>query len=334
VLFRSVAQLSVQAYHAFNKAKELFEKDAPHVEVVAAMIKGEGNAPSEDPILLMHELTEQDASAFTDKMPVAISTATELSMQVVNAAPWDAVYNAIKTGERKRQPLVEASQAEVIKLAPDNWKTDKLAKKRIQALLDMAARVIVAKKIEKAPAIDGDPSEAVYDWQVDTPWWNWKSGIDYPNRNEIAFCHDGKTLYMAARCHYPGGGLDKERKADKYGASAWKYVSMEVHLNPDERDASKEEVKRYQVIPCLGGGLWNNIHDVVKEWKVKSTDTLFQFEIAMDLEKIGMTPEDFPALRLNMVHNSRSGGHYGKTWFPSSAGHALYHARGWLVFEK
>ncbi len=109
---------------------------------------------------------------------------------------------------------------------------------------------------------------------------------------------------------------------------------MEIFLNPDERDASPEDVKMYQVIPCLGGGLWNSSHDVVKSWKVVNTDTLFQFEVAIDLEKLGMQPSIFPALRLNMNHNSRSGGHYAKTWFPSSAAHKNYHSRGWLVFEK
>jgi hypothetical protein len=108
---------------------------------------------------------------------------------------------------------------------------------------------------------------------------------------------------------------------------------MELHLNADPRDAGTDQPPHYLGIVALGGGLFSNTHDVVQAWKVTHTDDQWQAELALDLGKLGMAPDQLPALRMNLIRNTRAEGHYGKGWFPSSAAHKDYHARGWLVFQ-
>jgi len=326
-----VTAASVKAYHAYRKAKELYANKAGDEKVLAALIEGQANGPDEDPILLMQELTEADSSTFTPVMPVAISTSTELSMRLIDNEPWNAVYGMLKQGVKDRQKLIAAAKEKLLAIAPKNWEADTVAKQRMQMLLAMSERIAVAHRVTQPPTIDADVSDPTWQWQVDGPWWQWKSGMDYNERTETAFCHDGKTLYVAVRCYQKG--LDKAKTVEGYGAAAWKYISMELHLNPDERDASKDDIDRYQVIPAIGGGIYSRTHDVVKAWKVSHTAEHWQAEMALDLEKIKMTPDKFAALRMNLIRNTRERGHYGKGWFPSSTGHANYHARGWLVFE-
>ena len=87
------------------------------------------------------------------------------------------------------------------------------------------------------------------------------------------------------------------------------------------------------MIPALGGGIYSSAHDVVKAWKVTDTDTHWQAEMALDLAEIKMPPDRFGWLRTNLIRNTRSGGHYGRGWFPSFGAHKDLAARGWLVFE-
>ena len=327
-----VTGLSVKAFHAFNEAQALHKKNASHREILAALIRGEALGPTEDPLLAMQEMVVKDPSTFTGVMPVAIATSTDLSMRIVHGTPWGAVRAMVKKGQRDREALVGAAQAEVRKLAPKGWEKDKFAKRRVGTLLSMTERIVVANKTDIAPVIDGDVSDKAWKWQTNGPWWQWKSGVAYKERADIAFCYKGNTLYVATRCYQPD--VKQRRRSDpSYGAPAWKYVSMELHLNPHEKDADKKDVDRYQVIPALGGGLYSRAHDVVKAWKVTDTDTYWQVEMALDLAKIKMTPDRFPLLQMNLIRNTREQGHYGKGWFPSSSGHADYHARGWLIFE-
>ena len=335
-----VTDLSVRAYHAFNKAQELAKNNASDKKILAALIEGEEIAPEKDSIILMTELVEKDPSTFTPSMPVAVSTSTELSMRLINKAPWNAVHKAIGEGVTDRGALVAAAGKELLAIAPKNWKSSKNAKKRIGTLLAMTERIVVANKIKKAPVIDGKLDEKCWKWQVNKPWWSWKGGIPYQNETKTAYCHDGKNLYVAFRCFQ--NNLNSQPKCSGYGASAWKFISMEIFLNPDKRDApgfaipgQKGKPKNYfQAIPAIGGGIYCSIHDVVKKWEVTNTDTYWQAELVIDLDKLGMSPDKFKALRLNMIRNVKGHGHYGKGWFPSFAAHNHENARGWLVFGK
>ncbi|HRU05941.1 MAG TPA: DUF4838 domain-containing protein [Candidatus Brocadiia bacterium] len=320
----TVAEESVRAYHAYGKAKAAFAAGAAPGEVLAALVEGDAKGPRVDPVELMRELNGRDASMFTDVMPVAISSATEMSMRLVDGGPWGAVRRAVAQGEQGRERLVELAQDEVRKMAPAGWEKGQCP--RVDMLLAMASRIAVARKASQAPVIDGVADEAVWAWQEDSPWWSARSGIPFAKRARFAFCHDGRTLYAAFQGHLDG--LDKARKCEGYGVAAWKYISVEFFLNPDGSD------KYFQCIPALGGGLYCSAHEVVAAWKVTNTDTMWQAELAIDLGKIGMAPSDCAALRLNMQHNAAQDGHYAKGWFPSSFANKDGHSRGWLVFGR
>lgn len=329
----TVAELCVRAFHAYNPAKQLAAEGASPKQILAALIAGEADGPTQDPLFVLQQLREQDSSSFSAEAPIAISTATELSMQLVNGRPWDAVYDMIQQGAAQRESLAQAAKTQLLAIAPADWQSDPLAKRRIEMLLAMCDRVVVAPPTDQPPTIDGDLSDPAWQWQVDSPWWQWKSGIPYKDKTELAFCYHGDTLYVAARCHQDD--IAQRRKSDPaYGVSGWKFVSMELHMHPDERDASADDVPRFQGIPTLGGGMWANQHDVVKQWKVTHGDDHWQYEMEIDLAKLNMSPKDYKALRINLIRNTKEHGHYGKGWFPSSMGHNAYHARGWLVFGK
>ena len=87
-------------------------------------------------------------------------------------------------------------------------------------------------------------------------------------------------------------------------------------------------------IPALGGGLFSRTHDLAKAWKVVNTNDSWQAEMALDLARIKMTPDEFPVLQMNLIRNTGKHGHYGKGWFPPSVGHRSFLARGWLVFGE
>ena len=326
-----VAEMSIRAYHSFNKAKMLAEQSKPDEQILAALIDGEANSPTVDPILLMQEAVAKDASSFTPVMPVAVSTSTELSVRLVNNRAWGAVHQLITAGERDRDKLVDAAQAELLKIAPSSWRSDPLAKRRVEMLLAMCDRVAVAHATSDAPIIDGNVSDRAWRWTSQQPWWQWKSGLDYEEKTEVAFCHAGNTLYVAYRCWQNDVG--KFKLLSGYGAPAWKTLGMELHLNPDERNAASPPPKHYLAVASIGDGLYSNTHEVVKQWKVTHADDHWQAELAIDLDKLGMTPSRFPALRMNLIRNTGENGHYGKGWFPSFDAHKDPAARGWLVFE-
>jgi hypothetical protein len=91
------------------------------------------------------------------------------------------------------------------------------------------------------------------------------------------------------------------------------------------------DVPYFQAIPCLGGGLWANKHDVVTEWKVTNTADQWQAELKIDLLAIGMMPDRFPALRMNLIRNLKEG--HGRDWFPVYSSNSDLLARAWLIFE-
>lgn len=328
-----VTELSVKAYHAYAHAQKLGREKASDKEILAALIEGERQRPDEDPVLLMRELVEKDASMFTPVMPTALTTSTELSSRIVNGKPWQAIRDALAGGEKSRDALVKAASNEILAIAPANWQEDSAARGQVQMLLDMCQRIIVVPRVSTGPRLDGVADESFWVWQEDSPWWQWKSSIPYREKTQTAFAYDGTTLYTAIRC-WQNDLKDRKRGSNTFGVSGWKYVSVEYHLQPDEASNPKgpDFVPRFQVIPTLGGGLWANINDSTK-WKVTEGDGYWQAEMAIDLAKLHMTPERFKALRLNMIRNVKEDGHYGKGWFPSAASHALPEARGWLVFE-
>lgn len=328
-----VTELSVKAYHAYAQAQKLASEKASDREILAALIDGQRQKPEADPVLLMRELVEEDPSMFTPVMPTALSTSTELSIAIVNGKPWQAVRQAIARGEKSRQVLIKAAMEEVLAIAPSNWKEDEAARGQVQMLLDMCQRIIVVPRVTAQPTLDGVADESFWVWQEDSPWWQWKSSIPYREKTQTAFAYDDTTLYAAIRC-WQDDLKDRRRGSDTYGVSGWKYVSVEYHLAPDEASNPQafKDVKRFQVIPTLGGGLWANINDVTK-WKITEGNGYWQAEMALDLSKLQMTSDRFAALRLNMIRNVKEEGHYGKGWFPSAASHALPEARGWLVFE-
>jgi hypothetical protein len=263
-------------------------------------------------------------------MPVTVTAGTDLALGLINGAPWETVHAAIKGGTRAPEALKEKARQSVLGFAPASWEKEPVAKDRVERLLLMASRIATARKVTVPPVIDGNLTDAAWEMKDDAPWWFARSGLrctETPTR--YAFCHDGKFLYVALRCAQPG--LDQEKGSDRYGTSAWKFPSVEFFLAPDARDASAEQAPYFQAIPCLGGGLWANKHEVVKEWKESHTADSWQVEMKLDLAAIGMTPDKFPALRMNMMRNLRE--HFGRPWFPTSLVNNDPLARGWLIFE-
>ena len=326
-----VTELLVRSHQGYKKAQQLHAAGAPAGEVLAALIAGDENAPDEDPGVLINRLVAKTPEMFTLTFPVSVSTPTEVSMRLIEATAHKKVHAAIKNWGRDRDALRAVATAAIAKVAPKDWKSDPQAKARVEMLQAMAGRIAVAKKVAAAPTIDGDVDDPQWVWQQQTPWWTWKSGVPYTRPARIAFCHDGKTLYIAFRCEQEG--LDQAAKVEGYGVPAWKYISMEIFLNPDARDADPETVPFFQAIPALGGGLYAQRNDVVTAWKVTHADDHWQAELAIDLAAIGMTPDRFAALRMNLIRNTDEHGRHGVGWFPSSRAHKDHHARGWLVFE-
>lgn len=331
-----VAELSCKIYHALGNAREVAAKEnATPKQLLDALIVGEAGIPEEDPVALMHDLTEKDSSMFTPVMPVSITTGTKLSMDLINDTSWKAVREALAKGERDPEKLRTIAAEALTKIAPAGWQKDEMASRRIETLVSMAGRIAVAHRVETVPVIDGDVSDAAWKWQKDSPWFAWKSGAAHTLPTEFAFCYKDNMLYYAFRAKV--ADMDKRRKVEGYGSPAWKYVSSEVFLNADEAtpsDDKNSEVPVFQFIPALGGGLYASKHEVIKEWKVTNDENYWQTEVAIDLSALGMTADKIGQLRMNIVHNTKEHGHYGKTWFPSNYANKSKLARGWLLFEK
>jgi hypothetical protein len=324
-----VTDLFTQSYYAYEPARRAMAQHALPAQVLASLIEGDAKGPAEDPEGYLKELVEREPTAFTLNFPISVTTATELLLQLMNATGWQTVRDSLKQGVRNPDALRESARKAVAALAPKNQAIKADADRRMSQLLAMAGRVAVAVKTAAPPAIDGDLSDAAWKWKGDNPWWFRKTGAPFESPARYAFCHDGRFLYAAFEFGQPD--LDKEGQNERYGAAAWKYPSVELFLHPDISMADPKDVPFFQAIPCVGGGLYASKHQVVTEWKSGNTKDRWWTELKIDLQAVGMSPDRFPALRMNMSRNLRE--HAIRSWYPVADANNDPLARGWLVFE-
>ncbi|MDP6356250.1 MAG: DUF4838 domain-containing protein [Planctomycetota bacterium] len=320
----------VRQYHAYKKANELFNNHASSAELLAALIDGDRSAPQDDTKAYIAELQKGDPTKFLGGVEVSLST--ELGRSVVVDLAGNETYRLLKRGERSADKLIKAAQDKILAAAPSGAMDDEIARRRMDALSAAAGRIAVAHRVKTKPTIDGKPDEGDWKWNEHHPWFAWKSGVPSDTRTSFAFLYDDDFLYVALRC--PQNDLSKMKRCEGYGASAWKYASVEMHINPDERDADKELVKMFQTIPAYGGGLWERDQRATEKYAITDNGKdLYQIEFALSFKKLRMNPKEFPYLRVNFIRNIKGGGHSGLGWFPSSGAHASYAARGWLIFH-
>ena len=325
-----VTDVTVRQYHAYKNANKLFEEGKSAKELLAAVIEGDRLAPQEDVAAYIQKLQAEDSTKFLGG--VLISLSTELARKVVIDLGWTEVHKRLKAGDRDRDQLVVAAKKAIIGAAPAGYEKDVAARSRLESLLQAAERIAVAPRVQQPPTIDGKPDEKLWKWVDHRPWFAWKSGVATDAVTTFALAYDDDFLYVAIRC--PQDDLSNMKRCKSYGEPAWKFASVEIHINPDERDVGKEEVPMFQTIPAFGGGLWERAQQATEKYAITDNGKdLYEIELAISFRKLKMSPKRFPYLRINFTRNIRGGGHSGLGWFPSTGGHASSDARGWVIFR-
>jgi hypothetical protein len=325
-----ITDLTVRQYHAYKETNRLFKEKASSRELLAALIEGDRKAPQEDVRAYTEALAKEDPTKFHGGVEISLST--ELARSIVIDLAWNEVYRLLKAGERDAGKLVAAAQAQLTAAAPSGAQGDPVAERRMKSLAEAASRIAVANRVKTLPAIDGKPTEDCWQWVDQQPWFAWKSGVASAAKTQFALAYDDQFLYVALRC--PQDDLAAMPRCTGYGAPAWKYPSVELHLNPDSRDANPKEKPYFQTIPAYGGGLWETgQRGTDKSAVTDDGKTIYEVELALSFQKMGFSPQQFPYLRINFTRNIRPGGHSGLCWFPSTGAHASLDARGWVVFK-
>jgi len=336
-----IADLTCRQYHAYKKAKKLWEDKASAEALLAALIEGDRTAPREDVKAYISKIQQEDRSKFL--YGVEVKAATEIARKVVNDLGWPVVYERVKAGERDPKDLVAAAREAVLAKAPEGSRGDPIAERRIDGLMKMASRIAVAHPVHEPPLIDGTANESLWKWNDHYPWFAWKSGVQVDEHTYFALAYDDDYLYLAVRC--PQSDLEKRRRAEGYGVPAWKYTSVEFFISPDPREARlahafrdkddpPELIRTYQVIAAYGGGLWERGQYATEQnYAVTDEENEWRAELKMRWDKLRFHPKEHPFMRIQLVRNMREGGHSGVAWYPSTGAHADYDARGWLLFE-
>ena len=166
---------------------------------------------------------------------VEVKAATEIARKVVVDLAWPEVYRQLKAGKREPEKLVAAARKAIASAAPPQLEDDPVANARIDALLKMASRIAVASRTASPPTIDGDPSEALWQWTDHHPWFAWKSGVQVPHHTRFARgvrCAGVGSLPSAlVPCHTWGAATAHPRKALWFGGSDPK----PIHIAPSVR---------------------------------------------------------------------------------------------------
>ncbi len=335
-----ITELTVREYHAYREAKRLAAENAPAAALLAALIEGDRARPDEDVKEYIAKVQAEDRTRFEGG--VEVRAGAEIARRIVIDLAWPEVRRALKSGERAPERLAAAARAALAGVLPSTALQDPVARRRVDGLLDMASRIVVARRVTTPPVIDGAPDEALWRWNDHFPWYAWKSGLQSGLHTRCAFAWDDDFLYIALRCPQPG--LDQLTRCKDYGAPAWKYASVEFFLHPDPPEADladpvrytrdpPEKLRQMQVIPAYGGGLWEREQHAVEKWASTDDPAEWRAELKISFRKLGFSPARFPYMRLGMVRNIADGGHSGVSWFPSTGAHAAWDAHGWIVFE-
>jgi len=329
-----VTDVSVRQYHAYNETMELVEAKAEPAKVLASLVKADRNMPDFDLQGYVAKLIAEDSTKLIQC--VDISRPAQAAQYVFDKGVWPEVRALLKAGERDRAKLVKAAQDAVLRIAPAGYENEPAGKARIQNMLELAERFAVAKRVEKPPTIDGTPDEPCYRWVEQTPWFKWPTGTAHPSITHFALAYDDESLYVAVRCPQPDLAKFLTQKAYvAYGCPAWKFLSVEIFLSPDEHDAEPKQIPYYQVIPTATGGLWESGQNAMTSYKVTNNGRdLWQAEIAISWKKLNMDPRRFPCLRMNIVRNvGEQNDRNVAAWFVSAKAHNSPSARGWLLLD-
>ncbi len=324
-----ITDVTVKQYHAYNETMALIKDKAEPARVLAALLKGDQTAPDFDLAAYTGKLIAADPTKFIQGVQVA--RGAQATQYIFDRAIWPAVHAKLKAGERDPAKLSQAAVSTVS--TKSTVSTPRLAK-----MLALSERFAVAKRAPKPPTIDGTPDEPCWQWVSHTPWFARLSMAAHPVGTQFALAYDDEQLYIALRCpnQDPCAFTESTRKASSaYDCPAWKYPSVEIFLNPDERDASASAVPYHQVIPAAAGGVWETPQKALASWKVTDNGKdLWQAELALSWKKLGMEPKRFPWLRLNLVRNMKfQNDQDAAAWFITALANNAPSARGWLLFE-
>lgn len=327
-----IADASVRRHHAFADAKELLEDGAPAEKVLAALLAGDREAPELDIVAYREALKEKDPTRFS--RGAEVSGDADLMQRVVSALAWPAVHEALIDEGRTEPTVLRRRAREAIEAAaPSGWQDHPATRDRMDRLATLAERITVASRIDTPFEIDGDTSNNDWSWQTADPWFTHRTGRAEESKVEFAFAYDDEHLYFAARCYQDD--LAERRRMTDYGASTWHVASIELFLNPYPQAADPDEYPYYQVIPGLGGGVWESAqHALVDHAVVDDGKSMYEIELKLSFEKMGFSPEQFPAVKMNMVRNRGEGYRDVVSWFVSDHAHADLKARGWLLFKE
>jgi len=344
-----ITDVTVRQYHAYNETMALIKDKAEPAGVLAALLKGDQTAPDFDLGAYTGKLIAADPTKFIQGVQVARGALA--TQYLFDRAIWPAVHAKLKAGERDPAKLAAAAKEAVLKLvggmsasreSPSRRgatpPTNEASLPRVGKMLALSERFAVAKRAAKPPTIDGTPDEPCWQWVSHAPWFARLSMAAHPSGTQFAVACDDEHLYIALRCpnQDPCAFTEQTRKqSNAYACPAWKYPSVEIFLNPDERDAPASALPYYQVIAAAAGGVWETTQKALTSWKVTdNAKDLWQAELALSWEKLGMDPKRFPWLRLNLVRNMKfQGDQDAAAWFVTALANKDYSARGWLIFE-
>jgi hypothetical protein len=314
----------VRQFHAHAETARLVKNQARAAAVLGALLKGDRDWVDLSPWNLI--MTKQgDGTSFLGS--VLPSRAVRAVEYVFENGPWTTVGGRLSAGERDPRNLVRAAQDVLLQMAPAGYGREPRAKARMDQLLRLAERIVVAPRTVTPPKIDGNPDEPCWRW-VDQPWFIRTTGSPFPLRTSFAWAYDDESLYLALRC----------RDQDIPASLPKKNGTVEVFVNPDGRDADPSAAPSVHLVVTAYGELSGPSKDAVIRFKVSNDGKeTWQAEIAMSWKRLGVDPHRYPYLRLNLMRSPTGRGSTGtglwfvgyevprKTQLPDAA------SRGWLV---
>ncbi|MBM4037190.1 MAG: DUF4838 domain-containing protein, partial [Planctomycetes bacterium] len=325
-----ITDVTVKQYHAYNNTMALIKDKAEPGRVLKALLWGDALAPDFDLAAYTGKLIAADPTKFIQGVQVARGALA--TQYIFDRAIWPAVHARLKAGERDPAKLTAEAKEALRKIVGG------ASLPRVEKMVALSERIAVAKRVSKPPTIDGTPDEPCWQWVDHRPWFARLSMAAHTGATQFALAYDDEQLYIALRCpgQDPCAFSESTRKASSaYDCPAWKYPSVEVFLNPDERDAPASAVPYYQVIAAAAGGAWETPQKALASWKVTDNGKdLWQAELVLSWKKLGIVPKRFPWLRLNLVRNMKfQGDQDAAGWFVTALANNSPSARGWLLFE-
>ncbi len=219
----------------------------------------------------------------------------------------------------------------------------------LDEVLYSAGRVALAHRIAKAPVVDGRLDDDC--WVEDAAgkpvtaqsgFFVLQKGSAAAFTTEFRMVHDGRRLYVAARCDQV-----KDERYDEYYVSAsgrdgrvWSDDSVELLLNlPEATDPAEyfQVIANTEPTPDLFDMLNKDASydGDIEAAVMRIPGEGWKIELSVDLAEIGVDPARDRFLKMNFVRNVIGARDYLETsnWFPTHYANGDLESRGWLILQ-